>query len=435
MGWASGVYTRVFGSAGWQDDKAALIKILASRHDTHDQDIAAGLNTLRTELRGEALTNATKVLTSVAGTNTITASLTSATPAGTLTGYTAGLMVVIIPANNNTGATTLNINSLGALDVMNGNGGACTGGELIAGVPSILTLDAGADDWIISNPLNSSIAATWTQTQTFTKSGGSGTEAIQLSSAVPVLSWNETDAAANNRYWFQGANAEQFLFGIENDAHSVGTTWLTVDRTGTTVDNVTFPTGTNGALIVGTSFGSVNGIAKLGGSATVPALAAQTTASAVTTVQIWNSATSGDNSLIVFYTDSASVRGSIDFNRAGTAIRYNTTSDGRLKKNVQSARSALGIVMALPVDEFDWIEGDVHVSHGFVAQKLYKIVPDAVSGGDKEGGVMGIDRGALIPVITKALQETIEIAQSQAAAIAQLSARVAALEGPRATTR
>lgn len=150
MGWASGIYSRIFGSGGWQADKAALIKILASRHDSHDQDVADGLNTLRTELRGEALLNTTKVLTSVAGTNSITASMTSATPAGTLTGYAAGLSVVIIPVNTNTGATTLNINSLGVLDVFNQHGSPCTGGELIAGVPRQLLLDAGADDWVIT---------------------------------------------------------------------------------------------------------------------------------------------------------------------------------------------------------------------------------------------------------------------------------------------
>jgi hypothetical protein len=44
MGWAAGVYTRLFGSTGWADDKNASTKILASRHDSHDQDVATALN-------------------------------------------------------------------------------------------------------------------------------------------------------------------------------------------------------------------------------------------------------------------------------------------------------------------------------------------------------------------------------------------------------
>lgn len=45
MGWnGSGAFTRVFGSTGWTDDKNASVNILSSRHDTHDNDIANGIN-------------------------------------------------------------------------------------------------------------------------------------------------------------------------------------------------------------------------------------------------------------------------------------------------------------------------------------------------------------------------------------------------------
>ncbi len=46
--WASGVYTRsngtFTGATVWQQDAAVPVNIIASRHDTHDQDIATGLN-------------------------------------------------------------------------------------------------------------------------------------------------------------------------------------------------------------------------------------------------------------------------------------------------------------------------------------------------------------------------------------------------------
>ncbi|MGC3959572.1 MAG: hypothetical protein QM813_16980 [Verrucomicrobiota bacterium] len=45
MGWdGNGTYARYYGPTGWTDDKNASIKILSSRHDTHDQDIATALN-------------------------------------------------------------------------------------------------------------------------------------------------------------------------------------------------------------------------------------------------------------------------------------------------------------------------------------------------------------------------------------------------------
>lgn len=48
MAWTSGVFTRTNGvySGGsvWSNDLAASIKIVAARHDTHDKDLADGIN-------------------------------------------------------------------------------------------------------------------------------------------------------------------------------------------------------------------------------------------------------------------------------------------------------------------------------------------------------------------------------------------------------
>jgi hypothetical protein len=55
--------------------------------------------------------NAVRVLASVAGTNTITGSMTP-----DLGSYSTGMMVIFTPANNCTGATTINIDSLGATE-------------------------------------------------------------------------------------------------------------------------------------------------------------------------------------------------------------------------------------------------------------------------------------------------------------------------------
>ena len=48
MPWAAGVYTRTngtyTGATVWAQDAAALVKIQSTRHDTHDQDLATGIN-------------------------------------------------------------------------------------------------------------------------------------------------------------------------------------------------------------------------------------------------------------------------------------------------------------------------------------------------------------------------------------------------------
>lgn len=61
--------------------------------------------------------------------------------------------------------------------------------------------------------------------------------AVLLTSATPAMVWDETDAGANNRYWYALVAAGQFRVGAGSDAGSL-TEFLTVDRTGATVDSV-----------------------------------------------------------------------------------------------------------------------------------------------------------------------------------------------------
>lgn len=108
-------------------------------------------NTIRqimTDIVNEAAKNQAKVLGSVSGTDTITASMSPA-----LNSYSAQMMVVFTPAATNTGAVTLNINSLGALDVLTELALQLPPGALRQGVPALLLLDSGADDWILVNPV------------------------------------------------------------------------------------------------------------------------------------------------------------------------------------------------------------------------------------------------------------------------------------------
>lgn len=67
---------------------------------------------------------------------------------------------------------------------------------------------------------------------------GGADGALSISSAVPLFALNETDGATNNKLWSLYANGEQLLFAAFNDAGNASGTFLTVDRTTTTIDIV-----------------------------------------------------------------------------------------------------------------------------------------------------------------------------------------------------
>jgi hypothetical protein len=133
--------------------------------------------------------NTANYLSSVAGTNTVTA---SATP--TVTAYTAGQQFVFIPANTNTGATTLNINSAGAKNVYY-SGAACVGGELKANVPAIVEYD-GTQFQIVAIYTDALTTATPDPTadyvQLYTATGYKKTLAGSIAGSAPSTATNFT---------------------------------------------------------------------------------------------------------------------------------------------------------------------------------------------------------------------------------------------------
>jgi hypothetical protein len=101
---------------------------------------------LMTDIAVEAQVNAVKVLASVAGTNTITGSMTP-----DLTAYSTGMIVLLVPANDNTAAATLNIDSLGAKSIKKGDGTALESGDLQASTVHLLVYDG--TNFVVFNPL------------------------------------------------------------------------------------------------------------------------------------------------------------------------------------------------------------------------------------------------------------------------------------------
>jgi predicted heme/steroid binding protein len=89
----------------------------------------------------------------------------------------------------------------------------------------------------------------------------------------------------------------------------------------------------------------------------------------------------------------------------GSSIAYNTTSDIRLKKNINNALSSINKINSIQVRSFDWVSDNVHQDFGFIAQELINVAPEAVTKGIKEEDVWQIDNSKLVPVLVKAIQE------------------------------
>ena len=151
MGWSGGTYTRsdgVFtGTSIWQSNRDAGTKIVADRHDTHDQDLATGINSCINKDGSNAMTGAmnmgsqkiSSLADGVAHTDAVNAGqiqdgglIFQATDSGSantyaialtpaVTGYVAGQVFHFKAANASSGASTLNVNALGAKNIKKKN--------------------------------------------------------------------------------------------------------------------------------------------------------------------------------------------------------------------------------------------------------------------------------------------------------------------------
>jgi len=146
-------------------------------------------------------------------------------------------------------------------------------------------------------------------------------------------------------------------------------------------------------------------------------------------------------------------QGSVSIN--STSVSYNTTSDYRLKENVQPMTGALAKVAQLKPVTYQWkINGKD--SEGFIAHELSEVCPHAVTGEkdatrqeeyevtpavkDEAGNIttpaemgtrtvpsyQGIDTSFLVATLTAAIQELKAIVDAQATEIEALKAKVGA---------
>jgi hypothetical protein len=168
----------------------------------------------------------------------------------------------------------------------------------------------------------------------------------------------------------------------------VGTTSLDIANNGS---NTGFVVNSNGALEVGSS-------------ATVLTLNRQSTNGDATRFQ-----------------RGGTTVGSISVTGSGTT--YNTTSDIRLKTDIAPIADATDKLMAMNPVSHKWkADPDADAVHGFIAQEIQEIVPEAVSKGDNEDDMWSMDYGRITPVLVAALQDAHKKIEELATEVAKLKA-------------
>ena len=133
-----------------------------------------------------------------------------------------------------------------------------------------------------------------------------------------------------------------------------------------------------------------------------------------------NGTTSGTLRLVDFFGGTSTSRvGSIQVESGSVA--FNTSSDYRLKENVNYTWDATTRLKQLKPVQFNWISDDTNTAiDGFLAHEVSSIVPSAISGEKDEVWTDGspmyqqIDQSKLVPLLCKTILE--------------LEARIAALE-------
>lgn len=112
---------------------------------------------------------------------------------------------------------------------------------------------------------------------------------------------------------------------------------------------------------------------------------------------------------------------------SGTTTSYNTSSDYRLKKDVQPMVGASDRVLSLNPVNFAWKADGTRVD-GFIAHEAQAVVPEAVYGdkdavdADGKPVYQGIDQSKLVPLLTAALQEALKRIEALEACITALEA-------------
>jgi hypothetical protein len=181
-----------------------------------------------------------------------------------------------------------------------------------------------------------------------------------------------------------------------------GTERMRVDSSGRLLIGTTSALQTGNKLTVsGSATGAGDAVVDIRNTTTSDNPGAMSISKACTT-------TGNTNKYIHFFSSNFGVsHGTIATNGVGS-MAFVSSSDERLKENIQPIKGSLDKVLALNPVSFDWKINGEHRKAGFVAQEVEKVLPEYVATDDDEiktKNLTGSMADGYIAVLTKAIQE------------------------------
>jgi hypothetical protein len=170
------------------------------------------------------------------------------TAASGFTAYADGIIVGLTANFTNTGAATLNANSVGAKSIY-ANGAVLTGGEITSGGAYVFAYDpalnAAAGGWHLLNPKTVSASSLNTGTildallpTTFSEKTIS--DRVTVSGTQPNYRLYESDQGLDAKYYDMIATGGSFLLRTADDAYSTAYTYFNATRSGNSIASLDF---------------------------------------------------------------------------------------------------------------------------------------------------------------------------------------------------
>ena len=240
---------------------------------------------------------------------------------------------------------------------------------------------------------------------------GSGSRALQINSNLSLWSASATNNYIYANAYYDGTDDKYVSTAEAARLRFAGaTTIFNYAASGSANANITwlesFRTDASGNLSVGKATAdetqaSGNGFGLNIGGGSGSYFSIVQTSSSTGNACIYLNRYNSSGSMQVFQYNNTTV-GSISHTSSVTL--YNTTSDQRLKENIQDANSASSLIDSLQVRKFDWKKDSLHQRYGFVAQELVAVAPEAVYQPTDPEEMMAVDYSKLVPMLVKELQ-------------------------------
>jgi DNA-binding ferritin-like protein (Dps family) len=203
------------------------------------------------------------------------------------------------------------------------------------------------------------------------------------------LEIQRTAATATMRLEYTGSNAFELSAEVGQNTYNALSSLPHVFEIGSVEKMRLDP---NGNLLVGSSAADGDGLS----------IKPRTSGGGTTTQLLFDRADTATEGYALVFHNNSSLVGSISYTNSATV--YNTSSDQRLKENIADADDAGSKIDSIQVRKYDWKVDGSHQDYGMIAQELLEVAPEAVSQGETEDDMMGVDYSKLVPMMLKEIQ-------------------------------